>query len=37
VLSNEKSRWIKMSAVSGAKNELLIDFIVGDNVPVQAP
>ena len=33
---NEKSDWIKLSAVSGRKNELLIDFILGDNVPVDA-
>jgi AbiV family abortive infection protein len=32
---NEKSNWIKLSA-GGKKNELLIDFILGDNVPVQA-
>jgi hypothetical protein len=31
---NEKSNWIKLSAVSGKKNELLIDFVFGDNVPV---
>jgi hypothetical protein len=29
---NEKFEWIKLSAVSGKKNELLIDFIFGDNV-----
>lgn len=33
---NKKSAWIKLSAVSGRKNELFIDFIFGDNVPVQA-
>ncbi len=31
---NEKSDWIKLSAVSSRKNELLIDFIFGDDVPV---
>jgi hypothetical protein len=33
---NEKSNWIKLTAVNGKKNELLIDFILGDNVPVDA-
>ncbi|KQY97178.1 hypothetical protein ASD45_20955 [Pseudolabrys sp. Root1462] len=33
---NEKTDWIKLTAVSGKKNELLIDFIFGDNVPVEA-
>jgi AbiV family abortive infection protein len=33
---NENSDWIKLTAVSGKKNELLIDFILGDNVPVDA-
>lgn len=32
---NEKSNWIKLSAGSN-KKELFIDFILGDNVPVQA-
>ena len=32
---NNVSSWIKLSGVSGKKNELLIDFILGDNVPVQ--
>ncbi|MET4016066.1 AbiV family abortive infection protein [Bradyrhizobium sp. S3.2.12] len=33
---NSKSNWIKLSAVSGKKDQLLVDFILGDNVPVQA-
>jgi AbiV family abortive infection protein len=33
---NERSSWIKLSAVSGRKNELFIYFILGDNVPVHA-
>jgi AbiV family abortive infection protein len=32
---NEKSNWIKLSAGAN-KKELFIDFILGDNVPVQA-
>jgi AbiV family abortive infection protein len=32
---NQKSSWIKLSAVSGKKDQVLIDFILGDNVPVQ--
>jgi AbiV family abortive infection protein len=33
---NTKFDWIKLSPVQGRKNELLIDFIFGDNVPIQA-
>ncbi|WP_440642024.1 AbiV family abortive infection protein [Bradyrhizobium sp. PUT101] len=33
---NKKSGWIKFSAVSGKKDQIFIDFILGDNVPVQA-
>ncbi|WP_080672272.1 AbiV family abortive infection protein [Bradyrhizobium japonicum] len=33
---NKKSSWIKLSAVSGKKDQIFIDFILGDNVPVQA-
>ncbi len=33
---NAVSNWIKLSAVNGKKNELLIDFILGDNLPVEA-
>jgi AbiV family abortive infection protein len=33
---NKHSSWIKLSAVSGKKDQIFIDFILGDNVPVQA-
>lgn len=33
---NEKSNWIKLTAVSGKKNELLVDLLLGDDVPVDA-
>jgi AbiV family abortive infection protein len=33
---NKYSSWIKLSAVSGKKDQIFIDFILGDNVPVQA-
>jgi AbiV family abortive infection protein len=33
---NEGSEWIKLHPVSGKKNQLDIDFIIGDNVPLDA-
>lgn len=33
---NEKSDWIKLSAVQGKNNQLLVDFILGDNVPIES-
>jgi hypothetical protein len=33
---NEKSDWIKLIAVSGKKNQLILELILGDNVPVEA-
>ncbi|MCK1543703.1 hypothetical protein IVB12_17485 [Bradyrhizobium sp. 179] len=33
---NKHSSWIKLSAVSGKKDQIFIDFTLGDNVPVQA-
>lgn len=32
---NEKSDWIKLYPVSGKKNQLDIDFLIGDNVPLE--
>jgi hypothetical protein len=33
---NAKMDWIKLVAVNSKKNELMIEFILGDNVPIQA-
>jgi len=32
---NKTSEWIRLSAVSGKKDQLLVDFILRDNVPVE--
>lgn len=33
---NTGSKWIKILPVSGKKNEVMIEFILGDNVPAEA-
>jgi hypothetical protein len=33
---NTGSKWIKIVPVSGKKNEVIIEFILGDNVPAEA-
>lgn len=33
---NETCSWIKLSPVSGKKNELIVEFILGDSIPVDA-
>src|SRR5216683_3906754 len=33
---NEQTHWIKFIAVSGKKNQLIIELILGDHIPVQA-
>jgi AbiV family abortive infection protein len=33
---NSGSKWIKIFPVSGKKNEVMIEFILGDNVPAEA-
>jgi AbiV family abortive infection protein len=33
---NQKSDWIKLVAVSGKKNQLIVEFILGDNVPIES-
>jgi AbiV family abortive infection protein len=33
---NAKSDWIKLVPVSSKKNELIIEFILGENVPIEA-
>ena len=33
---NEKSDWLKLIAVSGKKNQLIFELILGDNVPAEA-
>jgi AbiV family abortive infection protein len=35
-LWNEKSDWIKLTAVSGKKNQLIVELVLGDNVPAEA-
>jgi AbiV family abortive infection protein len=34
-LWNDKSDWIKLVSVSGKKNQLILEFTFGDNVPVE--
>lgn len=33
---NEKSDWLKLVAVSGKKNQLIFELVLGDNVPAEA-
>jgi len=33
---NQKSDWVKLVAVSGKKNQLVVEFILGDNVPIES-
>jgi AbiV family abortive infection protein len=33
---NEKSDWIKLVAVSGKKNQLIVELVLGDNVPFES-